>query len=162
MAIPNIPQYFIGKNIAVIGVSSITVDNVTGVATVGTGVDYKSLAIWDSCEVSLTPNLIEIHPGDAEWMNNVPGVRDFDITLTDIVKANGQSQNILLASSYDYVRVEFQPRARGGAAYSGYTFVAIGTLGGVSWSYSEQSSRARVSLKPCSVAPFYGTGTPPI
>ncbi len=154
-----IPTLLVGKNVTLASVQP-EVPNASGVLTPGTSYDLHVLGVFDSFEYEGEFNLAEISPLDGTVRNYQGTKEDFTITIGEIEKADGSSNLMNLWATQNYIRVECDAQAPGGATTQ--KFAAIGIRATIRKGFVEDKNAVLMTLRPCGLLAYWGTGTPPV
>lgn len=156
-----IPVFFTAKQVNVMQATPQTAA-ANGTLSAGTAFDLHDLGIFDFLDFTGDRNLFELSPADAFDENYVHGKRTFNATLSQLDKPGKDSKLFDVYGSSDYIRVEAQATPAGSGAVAGKKLVIIAAIGQVTTGWREQRNVTQLPLRPCGIAAWWGTGTPPI
>lgn len=119
---------------------------------------------WKAFDFNGNPNLVNFTPSDMGFANYQIEFEDFDFTIREITPVNGMGTLTLLATTADFVRVDYIYRARNLSSGAGVRLVAVGSRGPLRNSFSQGENIQEMTIKPVSYGLWVGasTSTPPI
>jgi hypothetical protein len=149
----------IGRYIKGVMVSPV-VRAVDGSFTVNTGTDLGSGGFFDGMTVSAETELERIVATNAFVDNQAITLDSFTVTVNEIKGITGTSALWALFGGFDYFRVSCTIQAPGEASVTN-TFAAVLTRSTCEDEYAAGKNTVKLTGRPCGVAIYFGTGTPP-
>lgn len=119
---------------------------------------------WKAFELNGNPNLVNFTPSDMAVASYQNDLEDFDFTVREITPVNGMGTLTLIATTADFVRVDYVYRPRNLSTGAGTRLVAVGARGTLRNSFSQGENTQELSIKPVSYGVWVGVSTdvPPI
>ena len=156
-----LPPYLKGKNISVQTIITQTSSG-AGVLTAATTYDMKTLGIIDTWEFTGTAPGSDIHPTDGTIANYIStGVDDFEFKVGEIQRTNALSVLEQAWNTTSWYPFECDVADDAGGATWKFAIMATRFGGSITYGVVEDKNTVMLTLKPCGVLPYYGSGTPP-
>jgi hypothetical protein len=142
--------------------------NTSGAIAWGTAVEMSIRSVgtgtWKAFEFNSNPNLASFTPSDMGVANYQNEMEDFDFTIREITPVNGMGTLTLIATTADFVRVDYIYRPRNLTSGAGVRLVVAGSRGNLRNGFSQGENTQELGIKPVSYGVWVGasTDTPPI
>jgi hypothetical protein len=142
--------------------------NASGEIVFGTAIEMAVRATgtgtWKAFEFNGNPALERFTPSDLGVANYQNEYEDFDFTIREITPVNGMGTLTLIATTADFVRVDYIYRPRNLTTGAGTRLVAVGTRGTLRNGYTQGENTQELGIKPVGFGVWVGlsTATPPI
>jgi hypothetical protein len=119
---------------------------------------------WKAFEFNGNPSLERFVPSDLGVANYQNEYEDFDFTIREITPPNGTGTLTLIATTADFVRVDYIYRPRNVGTGAGTRLVAVGARGNLRNGFSQGENTQELGIKPVGFGVWVGlsTSTPPI
>lgn len=142
--------------------------NSSGAIVWGTAIEMSIKAAgtgtWKAFEFNGSANLEKFTPSDLGVANYQNEFEDFDFTVREITPVNGMGTLTLMATTTDFVRVDYIYRPRYLASGAGIRLVAVGARGTLRNGFSQGENTQELAIKPVGYGVWVGVSTdiPPI
>ncbi len=119
---------------------------------------------WKAFELNGNPALERFMPSDLGVANYQNEYEDFDFTIREITPVNGMGTLTLIATTADFVRVDYVYRPRNLSSGAGVRLVAVGARGTLRNSFTAGENTQELGIKPIGYGVWVGvsTASPPI
>jgi hypothetical protein len=155
-----LPGFLKGKNGTLAAIQGQSVGANQTTLTPGTQYDLITLGVFDTWEYVGHFNGFDLHPANGDTENWVGTTDGFELTIGEITPNASDSKLLSAWANFDIIRFEANWLAPGGSTTYKLAVMATRAGGSIRFGLVEEKNGVILTLKPCGIKAYYGTGSP--